>query len=124
MCRAFPDAPFSIEINGRRSGIEETVFRQIEAAGALGRTLVVAENQGRFRVSQVSQGKVATASSAVELVGYWIFHVLHLGALYNAPFQAVQPPEKYKGVVPVVTRRFARKAHDPRPSRRCLNDRR
>ena len=30
----------------------------------------------------------------------------------RSPFQALQPPEKYKGVVPVVTRRFVRKAHD------------
>ena len=29
---AFPDAPFNIEIKGRRSGIEEAVFGQIEAA--------------------------------------------------------------------------------------------
>ena len=26
--------------------------------------------------------------------------------------QALQAPEKYKGIVPVVTRRFVRKAHD------------
>ena len=109
---AFPDAPFNIEIKGRRSGIEETVFRQIEAAGALKRTLVVSDNRGTIsRFRKVSQGQVATASSTVELVGYWILHVLRLGGLYDPPFQALQPPEKYKGV-PVVTRRFVRKAHD------------
>ena len=43
---------------------------------------------------------------------YWILHVLRLGALYDPPFQALQAPEKYKGVVPVVTRRFVRRAHD------------
>ena len=111
--QAFPDAPFNIEIKGRRSGIEETVFHQIEAAGALQRTLVVSDNTGTIsRFRKVSQGKVATASSTVELLGYWIFHLLRLGRLYDAPFQALQAPEKYKGVVPVVTRRFVRKAHD------------
>lgn len=66
---AFPDAPFNIEIKGRRSGIEEAVFRQIEAAGALERTLVVSDNRGTIsRFRRASQGKVATASSGVELV--------------------------------------------------------
>src|SRR5215213_5931354 len=111
--QAFPEAPFNIEIKGRRSGIEETAFRQIEAAGALQRTLVVSDNTGTIsRFRKVSQGKVATASSTVELLGSWILHLLRLGRLYDAPFQALQAPEKYKGVVPVVTRRFVRKAHD------------
>jgi glycerophosphoryl diester phosphodiesterase len=34
-----------------------------------------------------------------------------LGRLYDPPYQALQAPEKYKGV-PVVTRRFVREAHD------------
>jgi glycerophosphoryl diester phosphodiesterase len=110
---AFPDAPFNIEIKGRRSGIEKAVFGHIEAAGAMERTLVVSDNRGTIsRFRKVSQGKVATASSTVELLIYWILHVLHLGALYDPPFQALQAPEKYKGVLPVVTRRFVRKAHD------------
>ncbi|HEY6810664.1 MAG TPA: glycerophosphodiester phosphodiesterase [Propionibacteriaceae bacterium] len=111
--QAFPEAPFNIEIKGRRSGIEEAVFRHIEAAGAMERTLVVSDSRGTIsRFRKVSQGKVATASSTVELLIYWILHVLHLGALYDPPFQALQPPETYKGVLPVVTRRFVRKAHD------------
>jgi glycerophosphoryl diester phosphodiesterase len=111
--QAFPDAPFNIEIKGRRSGIEEAVFRQIEAAGAMERTLVVSDSRGTIsRFRRVSQGKVATASSTVELLIYWMLHLLRLGGLYDPPFQALQPPEKYKGVVPVVTRRFVRKAHD------------
>jgi glycerophosphoryl diester phosphodiesterase len=111
--QAFPDAPFNIEIKGHRSGIEEAVFRQIEAAGAMERTLVVSDNRGKIsRFRKASQGKVATASSGVELVIYWILHVLRLGALYDPPFQALQAPEKYKGIVPVVTRRFVHKAHD------------
>jgi glycerophosphoryl diester phosphodiesterase len=110
---AFPDAPFNIEIKGHRSGIEEAVYRQIEAAEATERTLVVSDNRGTIsRFRRVSRGTVATASSTVELLIYWILHVLHLGALYDTPFQALQPPEKYKNVVPVVTRRFVRRAHD------------
>jgi glycerophosphoryl diester phosphodiesterase len=111
--KAFPEAPFNIEIKGRRSGIEGTVFRHIEAARAMERTLVVSDNWGTIsRFRRVSQGKVATASATVELLIYWILHVLRLGALYDPPFQALQAPEKYKGILPVVTRRFVRKAHD------------
>ena len=111
--QAFPEAPFNFEIKGRRSGIEGTVFRQIEAAGAMERTLVVSDNRGTIsRFRRVSQGRVATASATVELLIYWILHMLHLGALYDPPFQALQAPEKYKGILPVVTRRFVRKAHD------------
>ena len=111
--QAFPDAPFNIEIKGRRTGIEEAVFRQIEAASAAERTLVVSDNRGTIRrFRKVAQGKVATASSTVELLRYLILHLLRLGSLYDPPFQALQPPEKYKGVVPVVTPRFVRQAHD------------
>ena len=89
------------------------MFGHIEAAGAMARTLVVSDNQGTIsRFRKASQGKVATAASTVELLRYWILHVLHLGGLFDPPFQALQPPEKYKGVVPVVTRRFVREAHD------------
>ena len=44
--QAFPDSPFNIEIKGRRSGIEEAVFDQIEAAEATERTLVVSDHRG------------------------------------------------------------------------------
>ena len=64
-----------------QSGIEEAVFRQIEAAGEMERTLVVSDNRGTIsRFRRVSRGKVATASSTVELLVYWILHELHLGA--------------------------------------------
>ena len=69
------------------------------------RTLVVSDNRGTIsRFCRVSQGKVATASATVELLTCWILHILHLRALYDPPFQALQAPEKYKGILPVVTR--------------------
>ena len=46
-----------------------------------------------------------------DLVVYWTLHVLR-GRLYVPTFQAVQPPDKFKGIVPVVTGRFVRNAHD------------
>jgi glycerophosphoryl diester phosphodiesterase len=109
---AFPQAPFNIEIKGERAGIEESVWQQIAAAHAVERTLVVSDNLGTIkRFRKASQGKVATAASTVELLVFWVLHLLRLGKLYDPPFQALQPPEKYKGVLRVVTPRFVREAH-------------
>jgi glycerophosphoryl diester phosphodiesterase len=109
---AFPQAPFNIEIKGARPGIEESVWQHISAADAAVRTLVVSDSVGTItRFRKVSQGKVATAASTIELLIFWVLHLLRLGKLYNPPFQALQPPEKYKGVLRVVTPRFVREAH-------------
>ncbi len=109
---AFPQAPFNIEIKGERAGIEESVWQQISAANAAERTIVVSDNVGTIkRFRKASQGKVATAASTVELLLFWVLHLLRLGKLYDPPFQALQPPEKYKGVLRVVTPRFVRDAH-------------
>jgi len=109
---AFPQAPFNIEIKGERAGIEESVWQQIAAANAVERTLVVSDNLGTIkRFRKASQGKVATAASTVELLVFWVLHLLRLGKLYEPLFQALQPPEKYKGVLRVVTPRFVREAH-------------
>jgi glycerophosphoryl diester phosphodiesterase len=62
----------------------------------------------RFR--EESKHQVATASSRLELLGYWLLSVLHLTWLIDPPFQALQPPEKYKGI-PIVTPRLVRAAH-------------
>ena len=75
------------------------------------RTLVVSDNRdtiSRFR--RVSRGgrHGFVPGGAVGLLDS---PRAALGAL-DPPFQALQPPEKYKDVVPVVTRRFVRKAHD------------
>ena len=109
---AFAQAPFNIEIKGERAGIEESVWQQISAADAADRTLVVSDNLGTIkRFREASQGKVATAASTIELLVFWVLHLLRLDKLYNPPFQALQPPEKYKGVLRVVTPRFVRNAH-------------
>jgi glycerophosphoryl diester phosphodiesterase len=108
----FPDRPVNIEIKkGDRPGIEERVAAAIEAAGAQSRTLVVSQSRTTIeRFREVSDHKVATASSKLELLGYWLLSLLHLTWLIDPPFQALQPPENYKGI-PIVTRNFVRAAH-------------
>jgi len=107
----FPDRPVNIEIKGERSGTEAAIWRVIEAAGAAERTLVVSDSHARIRrFRRVSGGRVATATSAAEVVTYWLTHLLRLGVLLHPPYQAVQPPERIKGLR-IVTPRFVRQAH-------------
>jgi glycerophosphoryl diester phosphodiesterase len=108
----FPDKPVNIEIKkGGRPDIEERVAAAIDAAGAQSRTLVVAQSRTTIqRFREASNHQVATSSSTLELLGYWLLSLLHLTWLINPPFQALQPPEKYKGI-PIVTPGFVRAAH-------------
>jgi glycerophosphoryl diester phosphodiesterase len=109
--REFPDRPINIEIKGKRSGIEDDIVRVIEAAGGQDRTLVVTDRLGpirRFR--RATAGSVATAASPEEFVVFWLLTLLRLNDLYDPPFQALQPPETYKGLR-IVTPRLVREAH-------------
>ena len=109
--QAFPDRAINVELKGHRAGFEEAVLRVIEAAGGQSRTLVVTDRRAAIRrFRRASKGTVATAASIVELAVFWILTLLHLSDLYNPRFQALQPPEKYKGVR-ILTRRLVREAH-------------
>lgn len=108
----FPGRPVNIEIKkGGRPDIEQRVAAAIAAAGAQSRTLVVSQSRTTMqRFREVSRHQVATASSTLELLGYWLLSLLHLTWLIDPPFQALQPPERYRGV-PIVTPRLVRAAH-------------
>ncbi len=107
----FPDRPVNIEIKrGGQPGTEERVAAAIAAAGAQSRTLVVAQSRGTIqRFREASGHQVATASSTLELLGFWLLSLLHLTWLIDPPFQALQPPERFRGL-PVVTPGFVRAA--------------
>jgi glycerophosphoryl diester phosphodiesterase len=109
--REFPDHPINIELKAERPGTEEAVWRVIEAVGGQARTLVVTDNAPsikRFRAA--SAGTVATAASSGEMVTFRLLSLLRLGRRYNAPFQALQPPDSYKRIR-IVTRGLVREAH-------------
>jgi glycerophosphoryl diester phosphodiesterase len=109
--REFPDRPVNIELKSDRPGTEQAVWRVIEAAGAQARTLVVADSGAaieRFRA--VSAGTVATGASKGEFAAFRLLGLLRLSRLYDTPFQAIQPPDTYKGVR-VVTPGLVRDAH-------------
>jgi glycerophosphoryl diester phosphodiesterase len=108
----FVEVPINIEIKGERAGIEEAVWRVIEAAGAEERTLVVSESTPTIRrFREASGGRVATASSSVELISFYFLSRLGLSRSARPRFQALQGPETYHGLR-VVTPGFIRAAHE------------
>jgi glycerophosphoryl diester phosphodiesterase len=111
--REFPDVPVNVEIKEARPDIEQAVWKVIEEAEAAGRTLVVSETTPvirRFR--KASSGRVATASSIGEIVAFDLLRRLRLSKLLRTPYQALQGPEVYGGIVHIVTPRFVRAAHE------------
>jgi glycerophosphoryl diester phosphodiesterase len=110
--REFPDDPVNIEIKGSRPGIEESIARTIAAAGAEARTLVVADRLSTIRrFRRASRGSVATGASPAELLAFWLSSTVGLPGLPDAQFQALQAPEKFKGLR-IVTPGFVRAAHE------------
>jgi glycerophosphoryl diester phosphodiesterase len=108
----FVDMSINVEIKGERPGIEEALWRIIEVAGGEDRTLVVSESTATIRrFREASGGRVATASSSVELISFWLLSHLGLSWSFKPPFQALQGPETYHGLR-IVTPGFVRAAHE------------
>ena len=107
-----PGRPVVIELKGDRPGTAEALWRTIEAAGAQDRTLVATNGTSvirRFR--EASGGAVPTAASVGEFAVFWLLAHLRLHRAWDPPFQALQPPEVYRGVR-VVTPHLVRRAHE------------
>ena len=109
---AFLEVPINVEIKGERPGIEEALWRIIESAGAEERTLVVSESAPTIRrFREASGGRVATASSSVELISFYLLSRLGLSGSSKARYQALQGPETYHGLR-IMTPGFIRAAHE------------
>ena len=107
----FPDHPVNIELKGTRPGLEQLVADVVAAAGAQARTLVVTDRRPpvqRFR--RASGGSVATGASVGEFLVFWLLTLAHANDVYRPRFQALQPPETFKGIR-VVTPYLVREAH-------------
>ncbi|WP_448071421.1 glycerophosphodiester phosphodiesterase [Georgenia yuyongxinii] len=109
--REFPERNINIELKPTRPGTEEAVWRVVEAAAGQARTLVVTDDGASIkRFRDVSGGSVATAASVAEFVKFWLLGKVRLARLYRPPFQALQPPDSYKGFR-IVTPSLIRQAH-------------
>lgn len=130
--RKFPGAVINLEIKEKQPGIEEAVLREIEAAGAGGRTVVAATKHGimrRFR--RLAGERVATAASRREIRFFFLVSKLWLEGFLRPSYTTLQVPPEYRGVR-IITRRFLEAArrrgvrvdawtiNDPEEMRRLL----
>lgn len=104
--RAFPETPVNIEIKEDQPGIEQKLWKEIEATGAEDRTLVVSGKMSvidRFR--EVSGKQVTTGASVREMGSFILWSHLFPGSLLHPPYKALQVPKE------VVTSGFVQAAH-------------
>ena len=109
--KAFPETPVNIEIKQARAGDEEILFDLLQSAGAEGRVIVAAgEHRIMRRFRRVSGGRVPTAASQFEVGVFHLLSRLRLEWLARPRYEALQIPERYRGVA-LFTRRFVAAAH-------------
>ena len=107
----FSTARVNIEIKEDLSGVEEQLWRVIQAAHAEDRSLVacfLAAPLLRFRT--VSQGRVATSGSMPEIRAFVLAAYARVTRLLRPAYDALQVPEAYRGIS-VVTPTTVRAAH-------------
>jgi glycerophosphoryl diester phosphodiesterase len=107
----FSTARVNIEIKEDLSGVEEQLWRDIQAAHAEDRSLVacfLAAPLLRFRT--VSQGRVATSGSMPEIRAFVLAAYARVTRLLRPAYDALQVPEAYRGIS-VVTPTTVRAAH-------------
>jgi glycerophosphoryl diester phosphodiesterase len=107
----FPGVAVNIDIKAGTPGIEETLFRVLREADALGRVLVVSIPHARVkRFRKISGGHVSTGASRWEIGVFYISSKSRLERLVRPAYDALQVPLRHRGI-PVVTPRFVRAAH-------------
>ena len=107
----FPDTCVNADIKEARPGAEKAVLRVIQDAAAEGRTLVASTDHAvlrRFR--KVSGGRISTGASRREIAAFYVLSRLHLEALLNPAYEALQAPVEHQGIK-LVTPRFLKAAH-------------
>ena len=107
----FPDTCVNADIKEARQGAEKAVLRVIQDAAAEGRTLVASTDHAvmrRFR--KVSGSRISTGASRREIAAFYVLSKLHLEALVNPAYEALQAPVEHQGIK-LVTPRFLKAAH-------------
>ena len=107
----FPETCVNADIKEVQPGAEEAVLRVIQDAGAEERTLVASTDHAvlrRFR--KVSGGLISTGASRREIAAFYALSRLHLEALLDPAYEALQVPVEHRGIE-LVTPRSVRAAH-------------
>jgi len=109
--RGFPNLAVNADVKEARPGIEAAVLREVRAAGAEGRVLVVSEEQAVVdRLRALAGGRVRTGASRREIRTFYLMSLLSLEGLLVPAYDALQVPTEHRSVR-VVTPRFVRAAH-------------
>jgi len=107
----YPDTCVNADIKEAQPEAEEAVFNVIQDAAAEGRTLVASTDHAvlrRFR--RVSGGRISTGASRREIATFYVLSRLHIEALVNPAYEALQVPVEHRGIK-LVTPRFLGAAH-------------
>src|SRR5215211_1687562 len=105
----FPVTSVNIDIKEAQPGAEEAVLRVMRDAGE--RSLVVSDDHAvvrRFR--KVSEGRISTGASRLEIGAFYLLSRLRLEWLARPAYDALQVPVDHEGIT-LVTPRFLEAAH-------------
>jgi len=105
----FPVTSVNIDIKEAQPGAEEAVLRVMRDAGE--RSLVVSDDHAvvrRFR--KVSEGRISTGASRLEIGAFYLLSRLRLEWLARPAYDALQVPVEHEGTT-LVTPRFLEAAH-------------
>lgn len=108
--RLFPDTLVNVEIKEDQPGVEEAVLRVIEEARAENRVLVASRLHGVIKRFRRISKRIPTSASGPEIRTFFVLNKLSLEFLSNTPYDALQIPDRYRGLR-VVTPRLIRAAH-------------
>lgn len=113
--QAFPTMPMNIEIKQAEPSIVAPLCQLLREHGLAEQTLVPSFHADTIAAMRATCPEVATSLVRPEITRFWLLNVLGLGALFRAPGEAIQVPERSTlpilGEVQVVTARFVRNAH-------------
>lgn len=113
--QAFPDMPMNIEIKQAEPSIVVPFCQLLREYGMAQQALVPSFNAQTIAELRETCPEVATSLVRSEVTQFWILNVLGLSAVFRAPGEAIQVPERSTlpllGEVQVVTARFVRNAH-------------
>lgn len=108
--RAYPDMRMNIEIKQATPSIVDPFCRMIRDHDMVDKVLVASFHQETIDEFREKCPGIATSMVEPEIRRLFVMNAAYLGALFQAPSEAIQVPE-YSGNLHVVTERFVRAAH-------------
>lgn len=108
--KSFPDTRMNIEIKQESPSIVEPFCRLLREHGMSEKVLVASFHRSTMEAFREHCPGVASSMVESEIRTLYGLNLFFLGAIFQAPAQAIQIPE-YSGELHVATERFVRSAH-------------